>query len=72
LPLLHEQTRRVPKRSLSVRIHSETMDLLDYYCEFIQSGRHHVVGQALHYAFQGDGEFQAWLAARTELSEKTA
>jgi hypothetical protein len=61
MPLINILVKRVPKQTLSIRIDPELKNLLDKYCCFIQSGRHHVVAQALRLAFERDREFQEWL-----------
>ena len=61
MPLIHILVKRTPKQILSIRIDPEIKNLLDKYCCFIQSGRHHVVAEALLLAFKRDSEFQAWL-----------
>ena len=73
MPLINILVKRMPKQTLSIRIDPELKNLLDQYCCFIQSGRHHVVAQALLLAFERDHEFQAWLngnrAAKEGLAE---
>src|SRR5262245_2128874 len=49
------------KEQLNVRIDPTVGELLRSYCEFIASGQHYVVEQALRYTFDRDKEFQAWL-----------
>jgi hypothetical protein len=61
MPLINILVKRIPKQTLSIRIDPELKNLLDKYCCFIQSGRHHVVAEALLLAFERDSEFQAWL-----------
>jgi hypothetical protein len=62
MPLINILVKRTPKQTLSIRIDPELKSLLDEYCRFIRSGRHHVVAQALVLAFERDCEFQAWLS----------
>ena len=63
MPLINILAKRIPKQTLSIRIDPELKVLLDKYCCFIHSGRHHVVTQALLLAFERDREFHAWLTA---------
>ncbi len=61
MALLKKQPRAIKKVLLSIRIHPDTAEHLARYCEFLQSGAHHVVEQALEYAFRKDKELQPWL-----------
>ena len=66
MALLKKQPRAVKKELLSIRIHPDTAERLARYCEFLESGAHHVVEQALEYAFRKDKEFQSWLERNPE------
>jgi hypothetical protein len=68
MPLINILIKRLPKQTLSIRIDPELKNLLDKYCCFIRSGRHHVVAQALLLAFERDSEFQTWLKTASATS----
>ena len=61
MPIIGQEPSPTVKANVSVRISSTTLQLLDRYCEFIHSGRAHVIEQALLYTFDQDAEFQQWL-----------
>jgi len=71
MPLINILVKRIPKQTLSIRIDPELKNLLDKYCCFIQSGRHHVVAEALLLAFERDSEFQAWLKAHSSTNVRS-
>jgi hypothetical protein len=71
MPLINILVKRIPKQTLSIRIDPGIKNLLDKYCCFIQSGRHHVVAQALLLAFERDREFQAWLSGDRSATERS-
>jgi len=64
MPLINRIEKRVPKGTLSVRVDEDLKEQLDLYCNFIQSGRQHVVDQALRLLFEHDHDFQTWLKQR--------
>jgi hypothetical protein len=47
------------KEQLNIRIDPTVGEMLRSYCEFIASGQHYVVEQALRYTFGRDKEFKA-------------
>ena len=64
MPLINKIEKRAPKGTLSVRMDEAVKEQLDLYCSFIQSGRQHVVDQALRLLFERDADFQTWLKQR--------
>jgi hypothetical protein len=64
MPLINKIEKRAPKGTLSVRMDEAVKEQLDLYCSFIQSGRQHVVDQALRLLFDRDADFQTWLKQR--------
>jgi hypothetical protein len=61
MSVIHRQPKRAKKESLSVRLTPQVMRSLERYCEFIDSGAHHVVEEALKFTFGKDKDFQSWL-----------
>lgn len=61
MALIDRETPAVKKEQVNVRVDPEVAQMLRSYCEFIESGQHYVVEQALQFTFRKDKEFQAWL-----------
>ena len=61
MALIEKEAPVIKKEQLNVRVDPGVARMLRSYCEFIESGQHHVVEQALEYTFGKDKEFQAWL-----------
>jgi len=61
MSVIERQPKLSRKESLSIRLTPQVMRLLERYCEYIDSGAHHVVEEALKFTFGKDRDFQSWL-----------
>lgn len=62
MSIIPPEPKREPKRTLSIRLSTKALALLEQYCQFAKCGRQHVVEQSLLYTFEQDAAFQRWLA----------
>lgn len=60
MSLIPRQPQKARKETVSVRMSPEIIALLDDYCEYLNSGRQHVIEESLRYTFAQDTEFQRW------------
>jgi predicted transcriptional regulator len=66
MPIIPAQPQPEPKDTLSLRLDCVLHERLKQYCEFIQSPRDYVIGQALQQLFRKDREFAAWSESATK------
>ncbi len=60
MSIIPAQPQVEPKDTLSLRLDRVLHERLKQYCEFIQSPKDYVIGQALRQLFRKDREFAAW------------
>src|SRR5579862_5568848 len=60
MSIIPAQPQVEPKDTLSLRLDRVLHERLKRYCEFIQSPKDYVIGQALRQLFRKDREFAAW------------
>jgi predicted transcriptional regulator len=67
IPKQVKQTRE----RLETKLDREIIRKLDRYCQYLESDRDYVLGQALQIAFDKDKGFGEWLKANTAAPEAT-
>jgi len=55
---IHEEPKPPKGEQLAVRLNPDTLEMLESYCEFINSSTYYVVEEALRYTFRKDKELQ--------------
>ncbi|MGA2436078.1 MAG: hypothetical protein ABSG25_12410 [Bryobacteraceae bacterium] len=58
---LIRQQQRNEKQVVNIRLPQDIANRLALYSRFIESGRDHVIGEALRLVFERDKEFTAWM-----------
>lgn len=64
MPIIPAQPQVEPKDTLSLRLDRVLHERLKQYCEFIQSPKDYVIGQALRRLFRKDKDFTVWVESR--------
>ena len=62
-PYIEKQPKLTQER-IDIKLDVELVHMLERYCQYLDSDRHYVIGQALEIAFHKDKGFGAWLAAQ--------
>lgn len=55
---------KLTKERVEAKLESGLAHKLDMYCEYLESDRDYIIGQALEIAFRKDKAFGEWLACR--------
>jgi len=55
---------KITRERVEVKLDEHLVRRLELYCQYLDSDRDYVIGQALIIAFKKDAAFDEWLAAR--------
>ena len=62
------QQPKITKERIEAKLEQGLARTLEKYCEYLDSDRDYVIGQALTIAFKKDEGFAEWLASQTPAS----